>query len=271
MSSHGNNNNNNNDAANASSSSSNMGRGGAQPATTSYGRGVGRGAGRGRGQPRGRSCYRVCSPTTLERDSPVLTMVKCGQMGHFVRNCPRGNNLQQAPPRGGSTAHRSRGGSVEAGHWATPSVASTPVEAGPYAMNSPVSFFPTIQGHIPPKISSLKPKKYDELMNTTQPPAKEMESLSLTAQPTGTPTASATSPPVSPRVSAPSSPASRPGPGDSDTAVDEELPPYFWKPADTPEGRQEQDRLFVEYYKKRGFAYDEEKKVFLPRAHNYWT
>lgn len=105
----------------------------------------------------------------------------------------------------------------------------------------------------------------------TQPPAKEMESLSLTAQPTGTQLASATSPPVSPRASAPSSPASRPGPGDSDTAVDEKLPPYFWKPAETPEGREEQDRLFIEYYKKRGFVYDEEKKVFLPRAHNYWT
>lgn len=94
----------------------------------------------------------------------------------------------------------------------------------------------------------------------TQPPAKEMESLSLTAQPTGTQPASATSPTVS-----------RPVPGDSDTAVDEELPPYFWKPAETSEGREEQDRLFVEYYKKRGFVYDEEKKVFLPRAHNYWT
>lgn len=152
MSSNGNSNNNDNNVASASSSSSNMGRGGAQPATASYGRGVGRGAGRGRGQPRGRSCYRVRIPTTLEHDSPVLTIMKCGQMGHFVRNCPRRNNLQQAPPRGGSTAHRGRGGSVEAGHSATPSVPSMPVEAGAYAMNSPVSSFSTVQGHIPPKI-----------------------------------------------------------------------------------------------------------------------
>lgn len=152
MSSNGNGNNNNN-AAEASSSSfspSNLGRGGAQPTTTSYGRGFGRGAGRGRGQPRGRSCYRVRSPTMLECDSPVLTMIKCGQMGHFVRNCPQRNNLQQAPPRGGSTAHRGRGGSVEAGHSATPSVPSMPVEAGAYAMNSPVSFYSTVQGHTPP-------------------------------------------------------------------------------------------------------------------------
>lgn len=141
MSSHGNN--NNNDAADASSSSSNMGRGGAQPATASYGRGVERGAGRGRGQPRGRSCYGVRSITTFGRDSPVLTMTKCGQMGHFVRNCPRRNNLQQAPPRGGSTAHRGRGGSLEAGHSATPSAPSTPVEAGADVKNSPVSLCPT--------------------------------------------------------------------------------------------------------------------------------
>lgn len=145
MSSHGNNNNNNNDdAADASSSSSNMGRGGAQPATASYGRGVGRGAGRGRGQPRGRSCYRVRSTTTFGRNSPVLTMMKCGQMGHFVRNCPRRNNLQQAPPRGGSTAHRGRGGSLEAGHSASSPVHSTPVEAGADVKNSPVSFCPTV-------------------------------------------------------------------------------------------------------------------------------
>lgn len=29
--------------------------------------------------------------------------------------------------------------------------------------------------------------------------------------------------------------------------------------------------MFVEYYKKRGLIYDEEKKVFLPRAYNPWT
>lgn len=97
-----------------------------------------------------------------------------------------------------------------------------------------------------------------------------MESLSLTAQPTGTPTASATSPPVFPRASAPSSPISRPGPADSDIADDEDIPPIDWEPA-KPEDREEQDRLFVEYYKKRGLIYDEEKKVFLPRAYNPWT
>lgn len=153
MSSDGNSNNNN--AADASSSSSNMGRGGAQAVTASYGRGVGRGAGRGRGQPRGRSCYRVRIPTTLEHDSPVLTIMKCGQMGHFVRNCPRRNNLQQAPPRGGSTAHRGRGGSVQAGHSASSPVPSTPVEAGADVKNSPVSFCPACSSKAVPL---FKPK-----------------------------------------------------------------------------------------------------------------
>lgn len=142
MSSNGNNN-INNAAAAAASSSNNSGRGGPQSATASFGRGVGRGAGRGagrgRGQPGGGSCHRVRSPTLLDCDSPVLTMTKCGQVGHFARNCPRGNNLQQAPPRGGSTAHRGRGGSVEAGHSTNPPVPTTPVEAGANVMDSPVS------------------------------------------------------------------------------------------------------------------------------------
>lgn len=288
MSSNGNNNNNNNAAA--TSSSNNLGRGGAQPAIASSGRGVSRGAGRGRGQPRGGSCNRVRSPPMLESNSNVLTMTKCGQMGHLARNCPRGNNSQQAPPRGGSTAHRGRGGSVEAGQSASSPAPSTPVHD---VMDSPVSSFSsvpqsrlllkgcsTVQVHILPKNLKPKPMKYDMLIDT-QPPAKDMASLSLTAQPTGTPTASATSPPVSPRASAtsptvsprasaPSSPISRPGPGDSDIADDEDIPPIDWEPA-KPEDREEQDRLFVEYYKKRGLIYDEEKKIFLPRAYNPWT
>lgn len=95
-----------------------------------------------------------------------------------------------------------------------------------------------------------------------------MASLSLTAQPSGSPPASATSPTVSPRASAPTSPISRPGPADSNNAADEDIPPIQWEPA-KPEDVEEQHRLFLTYYKEKGFAFSEAKKMFLPRAYNY--
>lgn len=101
-----------------------------------------------------------------------------------------------------------------------------------------------------------------------------MENLSLTVPTSESPPASTTSPTATTRVSAPISPSSRPGPSDSDAAADvaadEDVPPIQWRTA-KPEDAQEQYRLFEAYYKDRAFAYSEEEKRFLPRAHTYWA